>query len=657
MTPLKLVIAHFSRFLNDAIAISDLNHNNNENLTISNNRISDVRRGVEIDNARNSEFNFNEIEASDIGIYCRDCDSTTFNNNEIYPPVSSFMSHGLWAEYSDMSEFSNNNLLGSNSHSIYFRNSSGGQVFNNVIADTNKQGEANVNGGTWAIYHWEGNSENITMVKNNVIHQERRNSWNNAEGIHARHAEISDNNIKLRANRSTSGIYAEYSLVESNYIFAFSDGSNCNSINAGYYSLVQNNIVYAFGDQRGFTGGYRSKIQNNTFHATYSGESPFHTEEGQVNYTNWNWAVRAEAEACTLLFNQFYDFQHGIYIDGRDAVVKNNTFRIHSSEGFDLANGNNSVVHYNNIIMNGDDNYGMRIREGNISNVYRNTIVSNSESRTGDGIRIEGNSHPNLNSNLIYGFDTGIEANSDVYTMKFNLTNNVNSHLIGEGLPDQAGEMATVNLNGDPADIYGNIRMNPNFVNLDSSNALSGLSGAIDAGDVDSLDLDASIVDIGAEFYNFGYAPYSIQIDSTGEGSVHISWDIIETDSLEGFQSYYRLSEDEDWTSGSQSTERNISISGLENNLSHEFSISALYTQSESNQSKYIESVPGLAIMDLSPKFILSSFQSGEESIVSIDISNSGSKNLNFQERQQQSILDQLHTQKKIMLTKMIQIM
>ena len=77
-----------------------------------------------------------------------------------------------------------------------------------------------------------------------------------------------------------------------------------------------------------------------------------------------------------------------------------------------------------------------------------------------------------MNSNLIYGFDTGIEANSDVYTMKFNLTNNVNSHLIGEGLPDQAGEMATVNLNGDPADIYGNIRMNPNFVNLDSSNAL-----------------------------------------------------------------------------------------------------------------------------------------------------------------------------------------
>ena len=37
--------------------------------------------------------------------------------------------------------------------------------------------------------------------------------------------------------------------------------------------------------------------------------------------------------------------------------------------------------------------------------------------------------------------------------------------------------------------------------------------------------------------------------------------------------------------------------------------------------------------MDLSPKFILSSFQSGEESIVSFDISNSGSKNLNFQER------------------------
>ena len=56
--------------------------------------------------------------------------------------------------------------------------------------------------------------------------------------IHARHAEISNNNIKLRANRSTSGIYAEYSLVESNYIL-LSDGSNCNSIDTGYYGLVQ----------------------------------------------------------------------------------------------------------------------------------------------------------------------------------------------------------------------------------------------------------------------------------------------------------------------------------------------------------------------------------------------------------------------------------
>ena len=97
---------HFCGFLNDAIAISDLNHNNNENLTINNNK-SLMFEG-EIDNARNSGYNFNEIEASDIGIYCRDCDSTTFNN-EIYPPVSSFMSHGLWAEYSDMSEFSNHN--------------------------------------------------------------------------------------------------------------------------------------------------------------------------------------------------------------------------------------------------------------------------------------------------------------------------------------------------------------------------------------------------------------------------------------------------------------------------------------------------------------------------------------------------------------------
>ena len=106
----------------------------------------------------------------------------------------------------------------------------------------------------------------------------------------------------------------------------------------------------------------------------------------------------------------------------------------------------------------------------------------------------------------------------------------------------------------------------------------------------------------------------------------------------------------------SQSTERNISISGLENNLSHEFSISALYTQSESNQSNDIESVPGLAIIEFSPKFILSSFESGEESIISLDIENIGSKNLNFKNVRQSSY-GSVPIQKKIMLIKVIQIM
>ena len=47
--------------------------------------------------------------------------------------------------------------------------------------------------------------------------------------------------------------------------------------------------------------------------------------------------------------------------------------------------------------------------------------------------------------------------------------------------------------------------MDPAFANLDSSTHLLSSSGAINAGDVDSLDLDATIIDIGAEFYNFGY--------------------------------------------------------------------------------------------------------------------------------------------------------
>ena len=172
--------------------------------------------------------------------------------------------------------------------------------------------------------------------------------------------------------------------------------------------------------------------------------------------------------------------------------------------------------------------------------------------------------------------------------------------------------------------------MDPAFANLDSSTILLSSSGAINAGDVDSLDLDATIIDIGAEFYNFGYAPYDLQSDSTNDGSVYLSWKITETDSLIGYQVYYKINGDNEWINSNQTEISNYQVDGLENNILYDFSVSALYSNTETNKSRSIQSVPGRAIIQTQPKYLVSSFESGEESIISYDISNIGTKDLNY---------------------------
>ena len=149
--------------------------------------------------------------------------------------------------------------------------------------------------------------------------------------------------------------------------------------------------------------------------------------------------------------------------------------------------------------------------------------------------------------------------------------------------------------------------------NLDSSTILLSSSGAINAGDVDSLDLDATIIDIGAQFYNFGYAPYDLQSDSTNDGSVYLSWKITETDSLIGYQVYYKINGDNEWINSNQTEISNYQVDGLENNILYDFSVSALYSSTETNKSRSIQSVPGRAIIQTQPKYLVSSFETGRE--------------------------------------------
>ena len=83
--------------------------------------------------------------------------------------------------------------------------------------------------------------------------------------------------------------------------------------------------------------------------------------------------------------------------------------------------GGSSQIRGNTLLFDGSNSYAMEFWNNNYSNVYRNTIISNPPDRSGESFVVTGGASPVFNSNLIYGFGTLLRADSDVYTLKFNL--------------------------------------------------------------------------------------------------------------------------------------------------------------------------------------------------------------------------------------------
>ncbi|MCK5521223.1 MAG: fibronectin type III domain-containing protein, partial [Candidatus Marinimicrobia bacterium] len=197
----------------------------------------------------------------------------------------------------------------------------------------------------------------------------------------------------------------------------------------------------------------------------------------------------------------------------------------------------------------------------------------------------------------------------------------------GTALPPLIGQMVDVNANNDESDIYQNISFDPlirdslNFTPL-------GSSPVINAGRATITDVDGTVSDIGARFFNFGYVPQDLAADSSGNNYVSFSWDITATDSLTGYNVYYR-DQAGDWIFADFTTNHYFTFYGLTNNQIYEFQVKAKYNQNESNASQILEAVPGVS------SFILSHHQQvlenpGGTLPVEFSVENNGNKDLHF---------------------------
>ena len=281
--------------------------------------------------------------------------------------------------------------------------------------------------------------------------------------------------------------------------------------------------------------------------------------------------------SCRIINNHVVGFRDGIsavsvndteildnYIEARfhtiyapdakgDNVINNNTLKKYTSEGdwfINLTNASSVSVknniceglggagfYFNNTILDMSHNLivtpgvGVEISNQVQGSVLNNTIIS---TNNGDyGLTVSNQSFPSIRNNIIQGYTTGMYLENDF------INNNVSHNgfwdisgdiYSGNAIADQMGELITYNNNSDVSDIYGNIYMDPMFVNQDSSDYnLIDSSPYINAGSPSYTDVDGSISDIGA-FY-FDSPAYQDSITNVSVVNLNITGNVLLNDS------------------------------------------------------------------------------------------------------------------------------
>jgi len=580
--------------------------NNCENVDIRYNTLSTPGDWViykpqdEWDNS--GTFIGNTINAANSGMYIRYYHNLTVDSNQVHVTNT-----GIRTDYSQNMLCRNNLIDGY--HSIGFH----AYYCDNAIFTQNNVRYANDHG------YYLGDSDNLNFTQNSFY--------------------FSGN------NSSVHGVYgngSDYSLLENNVIiFSDSLGQNHYWYGFNYFrnSEFRNNRIEIWKSGNSYNSGFR-EIQNSYFENNYvliqahGGDDNQRTAfsgndntsvndtlilgyETQGYYGN-NWTIEGSVIQSTTNNNNYPAIKClGGVLNVDDVTITG------TSEGI---YGTGVGGHIKNTLIDVyGSNYGVKIENNSTMAMYKNTITGND---AGNGIWTETNATLATNSNIVDGFATGMLANSQ-NTVRTSLFSDNTINFSGTDLPPQVGDVVTVNSNADLSDIYGNIFLDPQFVQPDTGNyALQSTSPAINAGDIDSLDLDGTVADIGVYFFNFGYVPMDLVADSTGGGYVALSWDIISSDSIQHFIPYYKLESSGTWLSANTTTNSHTIISGLTNNQPYHFAVSVQYPVHESDRSSTLMEKPGLSQLVLSTDYIVSHRDVGETAIESFNMSNPGNRDL-----------------------------
>lgn len=197
----------------------------------------------------------------------------------------------------------------------------------------------------------------------------------------------------------------------------------------------------------------------------------------------------------------------------------------------------------------------------------------------------------------------GVNANTYIDEFQYNdVYDNQAGQLSNTGnFPPNTWQFLSQNPNGAPADNYLNISRDPAFMFSDAYDFyLQDTSVCINAGDINVLDPDGTVSDIGALYRDEGN-PHQLLLNGFADQSVQLSWEPIDAPTLLNYNVYYKIADSTNYTFYTSTSDTFITVNGLTNNQLYDFTITGNHTGFESIYSNKVSEKPGEPHVSFNP--------------------------------------------------------